>query len=235
VALKSKIQVRSLVRRLIDDPAGKQWPTSDLDELIEAALDELWGGELLERFPWLTSKEEILTNVTIPALVAPGTLLLSALSQRFYRIQRVVRNGAPYRLARSDEVVLSGATAICAPDNSYAILDGGLWAFPLDATSPLTVRYSYLPEPFTSLSPGPDPDDTADDDISFVPWPDGFHMAYIYDIAAKALERGDKEESDKLQKRADQALFRLKAFLRKQHTGPILAQTSNDEFYWGGV
>jgi hypothetical protein len=131
VALKSKIQVRSLVRRLIDDPAGKQWPTSDLDELIEAALDELWGGELLERFPWLTSKEEILTNVTIPALVAPGTLLLSALSQRFYRIQRVVRNGAPYRLARSDEVVLSGrrrltrrtivtqsSTACCGPFRS---------------------------------------------------------------------------------------------------------------------
>lgn len=234
MALKNKIQIRSLIRRLIDDPAGKQWPTTDLDELIEASLDELWGGELLERFPWLTSKEETLTLATTPALVTPGTLLLSALNARFYRVQRVVRDEVPYRLARGDEVVLSGSTAINAPDNSYAILDGVLWAFPL-STSALTLRYSYLPEPFTSLSPGPDPDDTADDDISFVPWPDGFHMVYIYDVAAKALERGDKEESAKLQKRSEQSLYRLKAFLRKQHAGPILAQTSSDEWQWGGV
>jgi hypothetical protein len=230
VALKSKIQVRNLIRRLIDDPAGKQWPTTDLDELIEGSLDELWGGELLDSFPWLTTAED-----TPPLVVPNGAIDLTLLAQRFYRIQRVVRNSTIYQPAHPSSVVVANNVVLSAPELTYTQLGTTLWLSPFDTVTPAYVRYNYIPQPFTSLSPGPDPDDTADDDISFVPWPDGFHMVYIYDIAAKALERGDKEESAKLQKRAERSLFRLKAYLRKQHTGPLMVQLHDDAIGWGGV
>jgi hypothetical protein len=227
----NKVQVRSLVRRLIDDPGGKQWPTSDLDLLIEGCLDELWG-ELLDQFSWLTSVENVVTptGVGIIAVASIG-LDTALLTHRLYRIQKVVRDSKELRPAFPEEVTLYNNTVVDAPDDTYMILRNAIWCFPLALTPQVSVHYSYFPEPFTSLVPGPDPDDESDDDSSFIDWPDGYHMAYIYDIASKALEKGDKEDSQRLQRRAEMSLHRLRAFLRKQHIGPTQVRThAGDSF-----
>jgi hypothetical protein len=223
----NKVEVRDLIRQLIDDPGGKLWNTTNLDLLIEGCLDELWG-EIIDQFPWVRW-----TETSAITLVAPGYVQLwddatTSDFNRLYRIQRVVRNGIEYHIADQRDVTIAGGEVIAAPNYSYTILGRTLHLFPYDITANVTIQYSSLPEPFTSLTPGPDPDDPSDDEISLVEWPDGYHMAYIYDVASKAIEKGDREDSTRLGRRAEASLFRLKAFLRKQHTGPIMPYVSDD-------
>ena len=230
----SKTQVRALVRQLADDPAGKLWSTNNLDLLIEGALDELWG-ELLDAFPWLNMREDTIA-ATSPGYIdlqhtsdATGTSLI-----RYYRIHQVVRDGQLYRQAHPNEIVFVEGEAVSAPDQSYAIYGNQIYLFPL-ATTDVTVRYSAFPEPFTSLSSSEDPDDGEDDEEMFVTWPDGYHLVYAYDVASRMLEKGDREESARLKQRAETSLFRLKAFLRKQTTNPIMPILTDSNFDWGGT
>lgn len=226
----NKVQVRDLVRQLIDDPAGKQWPTARLDLLIEGCLDELYG-QLIDEFEWIRWTE------TTETPIAPGVLELwddSANTSfvRLYRIQKVIRDETEYQPTPASNIIKVGSTVISAPDRTYTLLGRTMHLFPYD-TTPVTVQYNSLPEPFTSLSPGPDPDE--DDVLSFVEWPDGHHMAYIYDIAAKAMEKGDKEDSTRLTRRAEHSMHRLKAFLRKWHAGPIMPRFTDGPEHWGGI
>jgi len=241
MAQLTKQDARNLVAQLIDDKGFKNWPVDLLDMLITGTLDELWG-ELLDQFPYLTSTEEQLTSTSTPVvgITAPGYVDLDpetvTLTRRFYRVQRVVRGGVNLRPANPNEVTVSNNVVIEAPDDTYLVQDSKLWVFPLDATTPIFLRYSYLGEPFTSLTVGTtDPDSPSDDPIMTVPWPDGYHMAYIYAAAARAMEKGDKEDSTRLQKRADMAMFRLKAYLRRQHLGTLTPETQDNPLDWGGV
>lgn len=218
----SKVQVRSLVRQLIDDPAGKLWPTANLDLLIEGALDELWG-ELLDSFPWLRSTDSGALTPTAPGYIDTATALI-----RFYRVQQVSRDGVEYSPTSQRNVLVNGTTELEVPRDQYTIYGSQIHLFPY-STSSVYVRYSSLPEPFTSLTPGPNPDSEDDDAISFITWPDGYHMAYIYDIAAKAIEKGNREDSAQLKRRAEDSFFRLRAFLRKQHSGVVMVQFHQDE------
>jgi hypothetical protein len=216
------------VRQLIDDPSGRLWETANLDLLAEGCIDELWG-ELLDSFPWLRST---LTAALTP--VTPGYVDTATALTRLYRIQQVIRDGVEYSPVDQKDVLVSATEALETPPQSYTFLGTQIHLFPY-AMSSVYVRYSSLPEPFTSITPGPDPDDPTDDDASFIEWPDGYHMAYVYDIAAKAIEKGDREESAKLQSRAELSLFRLKAYLRKQHAGVVIARIHDDPIAWGGV
>jgi hypothetical protein len=226
MAQLNKVQVRGLVRQLIDDPAGKLWNTTNLDLLIEGCIDELYG-ELIDQFPYLRWTEVDGDDFD---LRTPGVVETSDFALRFYRVQKVIRNGIEYTFAPQRDIVVANDEAVSAPDYSYTFFGSDIHLFPYDLTENVTIQYNSLPEPFTSISPGSDPDDPEDDDVSFVEWPDGYHMAYIYDIASKALEKGDREDSTKLGRRAEASMFRLKAFLRKQNTNPIMPYTGDDGF-----
>lgn len=229
MALLNKIQARALVRELIDDPAGKLWSTPNLDLLIEGSIDDLWG-ELLDAFPWLRSTETTVTPT------APGYVLWDSTSTtiiRPYRVQQVIRSSQIYHWIDPKDVAVAAGVVLYAPDATWTFLGNQLHAFPY-STSALTVRYNTRPEPFTSITPGPLPD-SDEDDIAFVEWPDGHHLAYVYDVASKALEKGDREDSARLGRRAEQAMFRLRAFLRKQQIGGIMPWTSDDSLSWGSV
>jgi hypothetical protein len=224
----NKTQVRQLVRQLIDDPGAKLWSNTNLDLLIEGCLDEIWS-DLLEQFAWLTTAE------SAPQVV-DGVIYTSLLTvPRFHRVQRISRNGVDYRPARPEEVIGTFGTGLDAPDYTYVVFSDQIWTFPAEDNSDTYVRYSYLPEPFTSLTPGPDPDSEEDDDVSFVTFPDGHHMVYIYDVASKALEKGDKENSDRFTQRAQVARLRLMTYLRKQSVGPIQPLLGDSSREWGGV
>lgn len=229
MALLNKLEVRTLVRNLIDDPAGKLWPNGPLDLLAEGSLDELWG-ELLDQFPWLRSDE---SAALVP--LAPGYIDIPTQLVRFYRVQHVIRGNVEYSPVAQRDVLTVGSLSIEATDQTYTLFGGQLHLFPYDPTTPVYIRYSSLPTAFTDLTPGPNPGSEEDDAISFIEWPDGHHMAYIYDIASKAIEKGDREESIKLKGRADTSLFRLMAYLRKQHSGIIVGGFHEDAFQWGGV
>lgn len=208
--------IRSMIRQLIDDVAATQWPEADLDYLSEGTLDELWS-DLLEGWEWVRTVED--TVVPNASGVVTGQLTL-----RWHRIQKVTRAGREYSLVDPKDVVLnSDGTVVSAPDCTYMLLGSELHAFPIETTD-ISIRYSGRPDAYTELE---------DDDG--VEWPDGFHMAYVYEIAARAMEKGDRESSATFQKRADMAMFRLKAWLRKQAPGPITPFSITTAAEYGGV
>lgn len=218
MAKLTKAQARTLVQAFLDDPGAKLWSAATLDTLIEGALDELWG-DLLENFQWLRSQE---TTVLTP--VAPGTVNLDTALTRFYRVQQVVRGSAALNLVDQRDVLVTGSTEISAPAGSYTIMGGLLWMFPLSVAPDVYVRYSSRPTSFTTLL-----------DSDPVEWPDGYHLAYCYDAASRALEKGNREDSTMLGKRAEQGLYRLKAYLRKQTIGPITPWSSMDSMEFGSI
>lgn len=224
----NKNQVRSLIRNLMDDNGAKLWNSDTLDLLIEGTLDELWT-DLMEQFPYIRWTE-IVATATSPGYVDLSSANASFL--RFYKILKVYRDGAQYSPASPSEISYSNGVVISAPPQTWTLFGDALWLFPL-ATSSVTVQYNSFPEPFTSLAAGPDPDDGVDDDLLVVPWPDGHHLAYIYDVASRAMEKGDREESSRLGKRAEVAMYRLKSKLRKFYPGPIVPTLTDSPINWG--
>lgn len=218
MALQTKAAARVLIQQLIDDPAGKLWSPTALDTLIEGALDELWG-DLLDTFPWLRSVESALLTP-----VAPGTIDKDAALTRFYRVQYIVRNSTALTLMDQKDSLVAGGVQIAADADTYTVMGNLIWMFPLSTAANVYVRYSNFPPAFGTLGES-DP----------VVWPDGFHMAYIYDIASRALEKGDEEDSSQFGKRSEASLFRLKAFLRKQQIGPTFPWTDQDSLELGSV
>ena len=211
----TKLQSRSLVQQLLDDSAAAFWTAPNLDLLIEGTIDELYG-ELLETFPWLQTTE------TSAAIVAPGYVNLAALT-RYHRLQQVVRNEQTYMPADPKDVLIVNGQVVSAPTSSYIVLGQQLHLFPYDTTTPVYVRYSSLPTAFSSLADG-----------TAVDWPDGHHLAFIYEAAARAMEKGDRENSDRFSQRAQVALLRLRSRLRKQQVGPVMPWHADDARYWGG-
>lgn len=206
MTLLTKDEARSLTQQFMDDPAGKLWSADNLDILLEGVLDELWSTELLEHAPWLRSTESAALTP-----VVPGTVNLATALTRWHRLQLVVRDGCTYTEASPKDVLVQNGVTITAPDRTYVVMGDLLYLFPLALTANVYIRYSSLPTAFTSLA------DTDD-----VTWPDGFHLAYVYDAAARAMEKGDREESARLAKRAETSLYRLKSKLRKTGLGAIM-------------
>src|SRR4051812_16359731 len=226
----NKVQVRTLVRNLIDDTGSKLWDGPSLDLLIEGTLDELYT-DLLESFPYLRWTEAVNTPTS------PGSIDLwddSANSNftRLYKILKVYRDGLQYSPISPSEVSYSNGIAYAAQPQTWTLLGNSLWLFPLAMTS-VTVQYSSLPEPFTSIAQGPDPDDELDDELLFIDWPDGHHMAFVYEVASRAMEKGDREESSRLGKRGEVAMYRLKSKLRKFYPGPIVPTLTDSPINWG--
>jgi hypothetical protein len=222
MASLTKLQARTLVQELIDDPAAALWSAANLDRVIELSLDELWS-ELLDTFPYLRSTEQSVTP-TAPGIVSLGwTDGSGQLSSRFVRLHNVVRDSKVYAPCDPKDVVVENGVLISGGANTYVIMGEELHLFPYAVTA-VRVRYSSRPVGFTTLADG-----------TAVEWMDGHEWAYIYDAAARALEKGDRENSERFAKRAEQALFKLKALLRKQSHGPTMPWIHQDGREWGGV
>ena len=215
----TRAQSRSLIRELIDDSAAKLWSDANLDVLTEGAVDVLWG-ELLDFNAWLRSTEAgPLTPVT------PGTVNLDTALTRFYRLQTVVRNGVTLTKADPKDVLVSANLQVAAPNSTWVVMGILLYLFPLALDANVYVRYSSRPTAYTGLA----------SDATAVDWPDGYHLAYIYDAASRALEKGDREKSDTFRQRAGDELARLRAYLRKNSNDPIMPFVPEDALNWGGV
>ena len=219
MALLTKDGARSLIQQFIDDSGAKRWSAANLDILIEGVLDELWASELLEVAPWLRSTE---SSALTP--VAPGTVNLGTALTRWHRLQLVVRDGVTYTEANPKDVLVENGVTISAPPRTYVVMEDLLYLFPLATTANVYVRYSSLPTAFTELA--------SDADVT---WPDGFHLAYCYDVAARAMEKGDREESARLAKRAEMSLHRLKGKLRKTGLGAVTPHYMSGGIDFGSV
>lgn len=215
MAQLTKLQARTFVQQLIDDPNAKLWSAANLDLLIEGVLDELWA-DLLEHAPYLRSTEY--TATSLPAIN------ISTLLTRFHRVQNVVRDSIVYTPADPKDVTYANNTVVDAPNRTYTIFGGTLYMFPAETSPDAYVRYSSYPTRFNSLADG-----------DSVEWPDGHHLAYVYAAASRAMEKGDREDNTRMERRAEGALLKLKAKLRKEHTGPAMPWMDSDSLEWGGV
>lgn len=217
MALLTRLQARTLIQQLVDDTGATLWSAPNLDILTEGAIDELWG-ELLDKFEWVRSTEAATLTPT-----APGYVTLSTAFTRFYRLQMVARDNQAFWPANQKDVLVINGVQIVAPDHTYVVYGDQLHLFPYSLNQ-ISVRYNSRPTAYTALA----------NDSALVDWPDGYHMAYIYDAASKAMEKGDRENSERFGKRAEQSMFRLKSFLRKQQVGPIMPWFHQDAIEWGG-
>lgn len=209
----------ALIQQLTDDTAAALWSTANLTILLSETVDELWG-DVLDQWPWLRSVES-----TALAPTSPGYIDLGSALTRFYRLQQVARNGAIYTQADARDVVTVGGVGYSAPDRTHVFLGNQLHLFPYDLTANVFVRYASLPTSVANLGSG----------ATAIDWPDGYAMAYVYECAARALEKGDREKSDTFRERAMEVQARLRAKLRKQQVGPIVVWTADDAREWGGI
>ena len=215
----TKAEIRTAVQQAIDDVGAKRWPAASLDVLIALTIDDLWG-DILDASSFYTSKLEL------PTIVAPGRIALSGLASRFYRLQKVVRDSYEYFDAGQTDVVIEGLIStleeISAPDKSYVLVDENLWLFPLDATEPVTVAYSYLPPVYTTLAEG-----------AAVVFPDGNESAIVYESASRALVRGDAESMAQVKVLAELAKNKLLSRVQRRRYGPTVMNVTGSPADYG--
>jgi len=209
----TKGELRTVVRTLIGDQGALVWADTMLDVTIGAIFDELWV-ELLDAAVWYNSELE-----TFDSLSEPGYLDLSELTRRLYKMQSVVRDQFTYTSTSLRDIVIEGEVQLVAPNYTYAILAQQLWLYPLDADTPLELRYSYLPTPYLNLS-----------DSDNISWPSGHDSALFFSIVYRLVA------DDKLQRYAvlaAQAMARLKQAIIQQHNDPAVMYLTGSAQEWG--
>lgn len=204
MALMTKGQVRSAVSQAIDDPTNKKWSQTNIDLLIQMVLDTM--------FETILDTYEYLTSVTdTQSTAADGTMALSALTKRFYRLQKfsIVSSGAELQPRLPFEQV---------PQTTYAIIGGKIETAPVQNAISMNIRYSYLPASFTTL---------ATDATSLpIEYPEGHESALIYVTAAWAMTKGDEESMAQIGRIADSALESLLTHIARLY--PIGANARNN-------
>ena len=117
-------------------------------------------------------------------------------------------------------MLLANDEAIAAPAGSYVTLGSRVYLFPLNTTATVRIRYSTLPTAFANTGN--------------LDWPDGHYMALVYAAAARAMEKGDRENSERFEKRAEAAMMKIKARLRKNYVGPVVPWLNSTPEEFGG-
>ena len=224
----TKAQARSAIREALDDLEGTRWTDAALDSITSRTLDALWS-DLLEVAPWLTSQ---LHTFTASQLIAPGYLDLrlttngGQLTQRFYRVQRLIRDQREYEALQELQVkyrvVVENNEEVTAPRFAYSVQGNQLWIHPLALDTGVELRYAFLPTPYTSLTDGYE-----------VPWAEGYDDAYIFEAAARALVKGDAEDPRAYKALASESMERLKQACSKQMIGAQRMQMTDDGQWWG--
>lgn len=217
----TKAEARTAIRDIIDDPSGKFWSNDSLDKLASRTIDGLWS-DVLDLAPYMV------TQLEEPGITSPGYIDLrltttgGQLTQRFYRVQKVTRNGVEYREAKQIGIVIEDDVLLTGENGTYAFYGNQLWLFPLDPTTAVELRYNFLPTPFTSLTDG-----------YIVPWPDGYDDAYIYGTARRAFAKGDAESINQATQLYGEAMTKLTAAIRKNSFGPVVPFTTGTPAEWG--
>lgn len=213
-----------MIRQIIDDPDAKLWTDSNLDQLTELALDEMWS-DLLSFAPYLNSQLDTITSLTSPGyldlrIIADG----GALSKRFHRLQSLVRGGTNYTKYDPRDSIVELDKEVFAPQNSYSFIGDQLWIFPLDTSADVEIRYSFKPAGFISLTDG-----------TKITWPDGHDSAYVFEIAARAMVKGDREDNLRILNVASKAWERLLDTVRRRQIGPSVPWTPDSQHEFGGI
>lgn len=226
-----KSDLRSLVRNLIDDPQKKLWDDVTLDLLTEATMDELWA-RLFDYFPFLNSQTDTLTP-TSPGFIdlrqtGVGT---GQLTNRFHRLQSCVvgssgANAITYSLADPRDVVLQGGKTIYAPNYRYVFYYPQLWLFPLDTTpSSVELKYSYKPTPaYRAIA-----------DANTIGWPDGHESALWWEVAARAISKGAREDPTTFRSFAKDGWDAMLSSIRNPQIGPQVLWTGDSGTSWGST
>jgi len=233
----TKAQYRTAIREAIDDPNGKRWNNTNLDQLTEFVHDDLWG-EILDMAPYIVSQYQ---QIPLP-LHAPGFIDLRTtdfggdLTQRFYRLQQLIADGRQYFAKDPRDYLMvasqltNDVTTIQASTGveqrfSFQFLGNQVWLHPLgNVTTFVEIRYNFKPVAYTSLTDG-----------FQVSMPEGSHKALIYLTAADAMAKGNAEDAQQIKMIGLEAKQRLLDSVRRQYHGMIQPWTSDNMWAWGGI
>jgi hypothetical protein len=220
----TKIQARTTIQHMIDDPAGVRWPVANLDVLISMTLDSLYA-EILEASPYAVSQLDTVTP-TSPGYVDLRTTADSGdLSQRLARIQSVTRDGQEYgQLDRRNVVLEGGAEITYDEDYGFVLMGKELHLIPYSVTEDVELRYSYTPTAFWSLDDGDD-----------VEWPDGHELVYTSYLAALAMARGGAEDGSAWMMVHAVAKQSMMGAISRRAAGPQTLFTSDTSIGWGSI
>lgn len=226
-----KSDLRNLIFQMIDDPQQVLWTQANMDLLTEQVMDELWG-RIYDYSPFFTTQNDTVTPLT-PGYVDLGLTGVGTgqLSRRIHKLQScVVGNAAgqvaiTYELADPRDVVLQGNTLIFAPNWRYVFFGSQLWLFPLDTTAnSVNIRYSYKPVGYRSLG-----------DSATIGWPDGHESALWYEVCARAISKGAREDPNVFRAMADDAFLNMISSIKNQQIGPTTMWTGDASESWGSV
>ena len=215
----TKAESRTLIQQLIDDPDAARWTADNLDILASVTLDKFWA-ELLIEAPYLRSTLQTLTSLNAPGYIniAPG----GDLSERFFRVQKITRNGTEYSPGLQKDFVIEDEAFLASQRSQYFRLGSQLWLSPLDTTTDVEIHYSSHPAMYDGLG-----------ESATVVWPDGHEEAWIYAVAARALGKGAAEESAMFKTISDDALRLCRASVKKLYPGPMPMITTDSPVSWG--
>jgi len=222
----TKVDARSLIREVMDDAASKLWSNTLLDRLATITLDSRWG-ELLEFAPQLTSQLNTITTLTAPGFI---DLNLTGdggdLTQRFFRVQHVVRDGQEYTAADTKRIVIE-VNEVIANDTGkkfvYFIRGDQLWLLPLDTTLDVELRYTFTPARFSDIA-----------ESDNVAWPEGYEDAYVFEVAGRAMLKGGREDAAARLSSGRDSFANLRSALTRPHGGVIMPYQHMSAMAWGG-
>lgn len=225
MALRTRSAIDGLVAEMIDDPDNQRWSAANLKAIISMVYDQLWG-EMLEIASWLLSTTESETSLTSPGYLDVGNG--GDLSNRLFRIQKVVRDDKEYTKAQPTSVSIDSANSeiIYAPDYTYFFFGSHLYLFPLDTTTDVDVTYSYYPPEYEDLG-----------DAAEITWPQGHDLALVLEAAATLLIRGGAEDPSGILALAERAKQRMFSAIKRRELGPLFVHgnTMYDNREFGGI
>lgn len=221
-----KSALRSLVQQMTDD-AGIRWTAANLDLLTEAVYDEAWS-EILDQSPWYNSFRQVISATS--DLADPGFLDTSVagtkLTNRLYRVQKVMRNRCEYSPADSFDHLFDQANDehLVGGPYRYMFIGDQLWFTPLNDTSDdIDMRYSFLPASYDGLM-----------DATAISWPDGHEKALVFRVALNAMAKGSAEDSKEIALLEKAAWKRLHSYLKRRSPGPLTITGPFGPNDWGG-
>ena len=206
------------VANLIDDPNSALWTAANLTTLIAATIDEKWG-QLLNFAPYYRSTLETLT--TAPKLTSAGAIDIPQLANRFYRVQSIVRDGKVLDEARPQDLMMESAELISGAEDTYAFFGDLIYMFPLSGTTRTEIRYSSLPAMFSNAGTN-------------LVWPDGHHSCLIFECAARAMTKGDREENARLMNIAKEGWDNLLSAVKRRNM-PLVPYDNRSGIEFGSV
>jgi hypothetical protein len=221
----TRLQVRTQIRNLIDDTDAKLWDDTQLDILIDGVFD--WGWSLiLESFPEKIHAVDNLTSLTSPGYFTATKA--GDLTYRPHRIIQIIRSGFSYARVDPKRVIIEDSAVVVRDTLSRVWTQYGdqIHLFPYNTTDDVEVRYNYKPDAYSGLA----------NDSTAVIWPEGHVDVVLYESAARALLRGNREDPGPLSQMADKALARMLADMGRPYSGPVMPGhgASDAPLNWGG-